>query len=95
MACSSLERGFGIYVIGFFVLFGSRFLTLLLLAIADQDSLSMQVPLRAVLAAPVLCLAGYAMFSVKQYFGFKRAAGIDHFEPAYRSKPLVRQGMFK
>jgi hypothetical protein len=90
-----LERGFRIYVIGFFFLFGSRFLTLLLLAIADHDSLAMTAPLRGGVAAPILILGGYTMFSVKHYFGFRRAAGIDHFDPAYRSKPFVRQGMFK
>jgi protein-S-isoprenylcysteine O-methyltransferase Ste14 len=55
----------------------------------------MSVSLRWALATPVLLLAGYTMFSIKQYFGFRRAAGIDHFDPAFRSKPLVRRGMFK
>jgi len=90
-----LERGFRIYVIAFFLLFGSRFLSLLLLAVADQDSVAMSLPLRLALATPILLLAGYTMFSVKHYFGFRRAAGIDHFDPAYRTKPLVRRGMFK
>ena len=90
-----LERGFRLYAVGFFLLFGSRFLTLLLLAIADQDSVAMSGPLRGVVAAPILLLSGYAMFSVKKYFGFQRAAGIDHFDPDYRSKPFVRQGMFR
>lgn len=90
-----MERGFGRYVVFFFLLFGGRFLTLLLLAIADHDSVDMSLELRAAVAAPILLLAGYTMFSVKHYFGFRRAAGIDHFDPAYRSKPLVREGMFK
>jgi protein-S-isoprenylcysteine O-methyltransferase Ste14 len=90
-----MKKGFLAYTIVFFLLFGSRFISLLLLAIADQDSISMSVVLRGILATPILIVGGYAMFSVKQYFGFRRAAGIDHFDPEYRNKPLVRQGIFK
>jgi hypothetical protein len=89
------KRGFRIYTIGFFVLFSSRFLSLLLLAVADQASLPMSMSLRWALASPILLLAGYAMFSVKQYFGFERAAGIDHFDLTYRTKPMVRLGIFR
>ena len=35
------------------------------------------------------------MYSVVHYFGMDRAYGIDHFDPAYRDKPFVKQGMFK
>jgi len=94
-SCCGLEKGFRIYVVGFFALFGSRFLTLLLLALADQGSVDMAMPLRLALAAPIFALSGYTMYSMKTYFGFKRAAGIDHFDPGYRSKPLVREGAFK
>ena len=37
----------------------------------------------------------YLIYSVKRYFGFKRAYGIDHFDDAYRSLPLVREGIFR
>ena len=90
-----LKRGFRIYTIGFFGLFSSRFLSLLLLAVADQASLPMSMGLRWTLAVPIFLVAGYAMFSVKHYFGFQRAAGIDHFDLAYRTKPMVRDGMFR
>ena len=39
--------------------------------------------------------AAYMMFSVVHYFSFRRAFGIDHFDPAYRTAPLVRQGIFR
>lgn len=35
------------------------------------------------------------MVSVRKYFGFKRAAGADHFDPAYRDLPLVNEGIFR
>jgi hypothetical protein len=37
----------------------------------------------------------YAMYSVKKYFGFLRAAGADHFDPKYRDIPFEKRGIFK
>lgn len=36
----------------------------------------------------------YLGYSIVYVFGFARAAGIDHFDPATRAKPLVREGIF-
>ena len=49
------------------------------------------VPFTLILLLPGL----YAMFSVKRYFGFARAAGGDHFDRSYRDLPLVRKGIFR
>tara|TARA_B100000029_G_scaffold267303_1_gene263044 strand:+ start:602 stop:1279 length:678 start_codon:yes stop_codon:yes gene_type:complete len=87
--------GFTIYLIGFFILFGSRFLTLLFLAIADKGSISLPLAFQWIIGAPLVIIGGYGMYSIKTYFGFQRAAGIDHFDPSYRDKPLVRQGIFR
>jgi protein-S-isoprenylcysteine O-methyltransferase Ste14 len=46
--------------------------------------------LSILLALPVI----YLFHSVRTHFGFKRACGIDHFDPSYRSRPLVREGTF-
>ena len=35
------------------------------------------------------------MYSVRKYFGFLRATGIDHFEPKYKDIPFERRGIFK
>jgi len=43
-----------------------------------------------VLAAPSI----YLVYSVRKYFGFERAFGIDHFDETYRDLPLVRKGIF-
>jgi hypothetical protein len=47
------------------------------------------------LAVVALIPALYLFYSVKRYFGFKRAFGIDHFDPSYRSMPFVRKGIFR
>ena len=89
------EPRFQIYVVLFFTLFIGRFVTLFALCRADQNTLSLSAGLKLVLALPILCLAGYTMYSVKKFFGFARAAGIDHFDPEYRNRPLVREGVFR
>lgn len=35
------------------------------------------------------------LVSLKRHFGVRRAMGADHFDPAYRSAPLVRRGLFR
>lgn len=90
-----LKAGFGCYVVGFFLLFICRFISLFILAVADHGTASISWTARWLLAAPILLLAGYALFSVKQHFGFQRAAGLDHFDPAYGRRALVHKGMFR
>ena len=44
--------------------------------------------------SPNLRLALLA-YSVTRYFTYRRAVGIDHFDPSYRNEPLVRHGIFR
>ena len=44
---------------------------------------------------PALIPAVYLFYSVKRYFSFERAFGIDHFDASYRSLPFVRKGIFR
>jgi len=37
----------------------------------------------------------YTIYSIKKYFGFMRATGIDHFDPGYKDIPFERRGIFK
>ena len=37
----------------------------------------------------------YTIYSIKKYFGFMRATGIDHFDPSYKNIPFERRGIFK
>lgn len=87
--------GFRVYLWVFFILLGSRYLTLLALAWADRGTLNLTLPTRVLATAPLLLLGGYAAYSVKRYFGFTRAAGADHFDASYRDMPLVDQGVFR
>ena len=91
----SRSIGFNGYVFGFFVLFGGRFLTLLVLAWLDRGSAGMDAYLQIGLTGICTAFGLYAMYSVQRYFGMKRAAGADHFDAKYRTMPLVKQGIFR
>lgn len=87
--------GFRGYLVLFFVLFGGRFISLLILAWMDYDSLQLKTLPRAMVTIILTMLGAYAMYSVKRYFGMARAAGADHFDSRYRNMPFVREGIFR
>ncbi len=37
----------------------------------------------------------YTIYSVKKYFGFMRATGIDHFDSNYKNVPFEKRGIFQ
>ena len=88
-------RAFRIYAVIFAILFAARFVIITVLAIANRHSLGIDPFLGYTLAAIVAVPAVYLFYSVKTYFGFTRAFGIDHFDPDARNRPLVREGIFK
>jgi protein-S-isoprenylcysteine O-methyltransferase Ste14 len=55
----------------------------------------LSIPARVVICVILGLPAAYTLYSVVRYFGMARAAGIDHFYESYRSKPLVKEGIFK
>lgn len=89
------EGGFLFYRIGFFILFGSRFVVAFALAYADFGSWYTPNYLTTIIALLLFLPAGYTFLSIAKYFGFARAAGADHFNREYRTKPFVRKGVFK
>ena len=89
------EKSFLIYGIGFMLLFIARPLTLITLAFANRGTLALNPFLAYLLATVLLIPSIYALVSVGKYFGLKRALGIDHFDPAYREIPFIKQGIFK
>ncbi len=94
-SATSRTIGFSAYLVLFFVLFGGRFVSLIVLAWMDRGSLGLEAVPTAV-ATTLLAIPGiYAMYSVSRYFGMTRAAGADHFDPRYRDMPLVREGIFR
>ena len=94
-AAVSNTIGFRGYVAIFSLLFSGRFVSLIALAWLDRGSLMLPVLLQAILTTLFGLVGFYAMYSIKLYFGFTRAAGADHFDSRYRNIPLVREGIFR
>ena len=97
---SLLSRSFGpssflLYAVGFSILGIARTLVVFLLAAANRDTLEVNTTVTRALAVILLIPAVYLFYSVKRYFGFERAFGIDHFDTTYRTRPFVRQGIFR
>jgi hypothetical protein len=89
------ESAFTVYRIGFTILFAARPVAQILLGISNQNTLSLNPFIAYSLAVVFFLPFVYTMYSVAKYFGMDRAYGIDHFDPSYRTKPFVKQGMFK
>ena len=87
--------GFPIYAVGFSVLGILRVVFVFIVAISNRDTLLGNAIVLKFFAVIVLVPAAYLFYSVKRYFGFKRAFGIDHFEVGYRSMPFERRGIFR
>jgi protein-S-isoprenylcysteine O-methyltransferase Ste14 len=95
-----LDRLFGnlsypLYASFFFILGSLRVLSVFALAIANRDTLAANIILLRIAAVIALAASAYVLYSVLCYFSLQRASGIDHFDERYRSKPLVREGIFR
>ncbi len=88
-------RGFRLYALGFALLSFARLYTLTATAVANQHSLDVDQGLLNVLALLLAIPTLYTFYSVGRYFSYKRALGIDHFDTSFRTKPFVRQGIFR
>ncbi|HEX6269344.1 MAG TPA: methyltransferase [Anaerolineales bacterium] len=89
------DQAFDIFKIIFTTLFIGRPITLILLGISNMNTLMLDPGIAYVLAVILFVPFAYTMYSVFHYFGIDRAYGADHFDTSYRSKPFVKQGMFK
>ena len=90
-----LRFGFFLYAIGFGILFVSRFIFVLLLAIGNQGSLEEFKIIFWILIVVICPVILYSFYSVKEFFGIKRAFGLDHFDPETHKLPMVNKGMYK
>lgn len=89
-------KGFKIYKIGFAILFIARLFTIVILAISNSNTLELNKTIAYLLAAIIFIPSAYLFYSVKNYFGFDRAFGIDHFDPAaFKNTPFVKKGIFR
>jgi Phospholipid methyltransferase len=89
------SHAFQAFAVGFALIGLSRVLSVFVLALANQDSLTLNPLWMKVAACAALLPALYLFYSVKRYFSFKRAFGADHFDPAYRTMPFERRGIFR
>ena len=87
--------GFRFYATGFTILVILRVAAVLFLAVINQDSFDMPSEILQGFAIVALVPASYLFYSVKRYFGFRRALGLDHFDKSYRLLPTVREGIFR
>lgn len=88
------DRAFPLYQVGFAILIILRPVLAFALGWSNRGSLPID-PWLGIVIALILCVPSvYLVYSIKRYFGFDRAFGIDHFDPAYRDAPLVRDGIF-
>jgi len=90
------DKAFPIYKVLFTILFAGRPITLIFLGISNANSLNLNPTISYSIAIILFIPFAYTMYSVVHYFGIDRAYGADHFDPSlYKSKPFVKQGMFK
>lgn len=89
------EKDFMVFTAGFSVFGTARVAAVIILAISNQGTLPINRAILVILAIATLLPALYLFYSVKRYFGFKRALGIDHFDERYRHLPLVSEGIFR
>jgi len=86
--------GFKIYALIFFTLGALRFSSIGL-CFADYGSLFTPGWISWSVSVLIFIPFVYTIYSIKKYFGFVRAAGIDHFDEKYRDMPFEKRGIFK
>lgn len=89
-----IKKAFKFYTVGFSILFVSRLISIIFLAISTQYTLNITPIIAYATAAIITPLVIYLFYSVKKYFTIERAYGIDHFGPNYH-EPYIKQGIFK
>ncbi len=86
--------GFKVYALIFIIIMISR-LSSIGLCFADYGSWFDPGWIAWAISVLIFILFIYTIYSVKKYFGFMRATGIDHFDPNYRNIPFEKRGIFK
>ncbi|MGI9516001.1 MAG: methyltransferase [Pirellulaceae bacterium] len=89
------KHGFTLYATLFAVLGLTRIALVFAIAVSNAGTLPLPETLGGVLAIGLAIPALYTFYSVERYFGYRRAVGADHFDKAYRHKPLVNRGIFR
>lgn len=87
-------KAFTYFKIGFAVLILLRPVLAFILGWANRGSLPIAPWFGWAVALAAFLPALYLVYSVRRYFGFDRAFGIDHFDASYREVAFVRKGIF-
>jgi len=87
--------GFVLYATVFGILIVTRGALVFVLAASNRGTIETASALLETAAVICLVPAVYLFYSVRRYYGFRRAFGIDHFDASYRSLPPVREGIFR
>ena len=88
-------KAFTLYAVLFTALFAARPILAFALGWSNRGTLDIHPWAGWGIALVLFLPAVYLMISIRRYFSFRRAFGIDHFEPGYRSLPMVRDGIFR
>ncbi len=89
------SRGFPSYAVGFSLIGIFRVVVVFFVAVSNRGTFPLNIVVSRALAVFILLPALYLFYSVKRYFGFRRAFGIDHFDEDYRTRQLERRGIFR
>lgn len=89
------DRAFPVYAFGFALIGFLRTAAVLLLAMANRNTIPASLISLRVLAFLLLLPSLYLFYSVARFFTFRRALGIDHFDESCRTAPFVREGIFR
>jgi hypothetical protein len=89
------RHGFSVYAAIFTGLLVARLVAVTALSISSRDTLPVSHLALKWIAVVIAIPVAYLMYSVVRYFTLTRAYGADHFDESFRSKPLVRDGIFR
>ncbi|MDG1803620.1 methyltransferase [Flavicella sp.] len=90
------SNGFNMYKIGFAILIILRPISLIILAISNQNTFQLNSYVTIILMLLLALPSAYLFYSVKKYFGIDRAFGEDHFNVnKYKNQSLIKKGIFK
>ena len=89
-----VQTAFKLYAAGFSLLFVSRLIFIIFLALSNKNSLQIDPIFSYLITALITPAIIYLFYSIKKYFTIERAYGIDHFDKDY-NEPYVKKGIFK
>ncbi len=87
--------GYIAYYIDYTIMLIARLGAIILAAAANRDSITFPEPARWITALILAVPFIWAVYSITRHYGYKRLAGADHFELAYRDTGWLKKGIFQ